>query len=150
MQTSLIFDPLLPWAGIAIAALLALASVAFAWFRGLRGWWLRALALGVLVLALAGPQLKREERDGLPNIGFLVVDATESTGIGERADQIAEARAALEAEADALGEPGRPLEIRVVEAGPDDSGRKRGTRLLAALDAAAARVSPDQIAGAVL
>jgi hypothetical protein len=41
---------------------------------GLPGWALRAIALGLLVLALAGPQLQREEREGLKNVAFLVVD----------------------------------------------------------------------------
>lgn len=150
MQTSLVFDPLLPWAGIIVAALLALAAVGFAWIRGLTGWWLRALALGVLVLALSGPQLKREEREGLANIGFLVVDLSASTSLEERSDAIAEARARLTEAADALSTPARPLELRVIELDPEDDGRNRGTRLLSALDAAAARVAPDQIAGAIL
>ncbi|MEL6768133.1 MAG: hypothetical protein AAFP17_13205, partial [Pseudomonadota bacterium] len=150
MQTSLVFDPLLPWAGIIVAALLALAAVAFAWARGLNGWWLRALALGVLVLALSGPQLKREEREGLANIGFVVVDMSASTSLEDRAAAIAEARTQLIEEADRLSTPARPLELRVIELDPEDDGRNRGTRLLAALDAAAARVAPDQIAGAVL
>ncbi|MEL6577060.1 MAG: hypothetical protein AAFQ81_14345, partial [Pseudomonadota bacterium] len=150
MQTSLVFDPLLPWAGIIFAALLGLAAVSFAWARGLNGWWLRALALGVLVLALAGPQLKREEREGLANIGFVVVDMSASTSLEDRAAAIAEARTQLIEEADRLSTPARPLELRVIELDPEDDGRNRGTRLLAALDAAAARVAPDQIAGAVL
>ncbi|MEO0428751.1 MAG: hypothetical protein AAF160_15050 [Pseudomonadota bacterium] len=150
MQTSLVFDPLLPWAGIIAAALIGIAAVVFAWARGLNGWWLRALGLGVLVLALSGPQLKREEREGLANIGFVVVDLSASTTLEDRAAAIADARAQLMEEADRLSTPARPLELRVIELDPEDDGRNRGTRLLSALDAAAARVAPDQIAGAVL
>ncbi|MEM6943047.1 MAG: hypothetical protein AAF416_16370 [Pseudomonadota bacterium] len=150
MQTSVVFDPLLPWSLILLAAGLAIASCGFAFLRGLSGWWLRGLALGVLVLALAGPQLKREERDGLANVGFVVVDQSASTGLEDRAAQIAEARDQLLAEAERLSSPDRPLELRVIEVEPETDGRNRGTRLLAALDAAAARVAPDQIAGAVL
>ncbi|MEO0958986.1 MAG: hypothetical protein AAFY66_11085, partial [Pseudomonadota bacterium] len=150
MQTSLVFDPLLPWAGIIAAALIGIAAVVFAWARGLNGWWLRALGLGVLVLALSGPQLKREEREGLANIGFVVVDLSASTTLEDRAAAIADARAELMEEADRLSTPARPLELRVIELDPEDDGRNRGTRLLSALDAAAARVAPDQIAGAVL
>ncbi|MEM6677848.1 MAG: hypothetical protein AAF675_08250, partial [Pseudomonadota bacterium] len=150
MQTSLVFDPLLPLAAILFAGLLAAASSGFAFWRGLSGWWLRALALGVLVLALTGPQLKREEREGLANIGFLVVDQSASTELENRAAQIAAAREALLDAAGELSSPARPLELRVIEVTPEDDGRNRGTRLLSALDAAAARVAPDQIAGAVL
>ncbi|MEM6356525.1 MAG: hypothetical protein AAF844_12710 [Pseudomonadota bacterium] len=150
MQTSLVFDPLLPWAGIIAAALIGIAAVVFAWARGLNGWWLRALGLGVLVLALSGPQLKREEREGLANIGFVVVDLSASTTLEDRDAAIADARAQLMEEADRLSTPARPLELRVIELDPEDDGRNRGTRLLSALDAAAARVAPDQIAGAVL
>jgi hypothetical protein len=144
------FDPLLPWALIALASALAALSVAAALWRGLSGWWLRALALGVLVLALAGPQLKREEREGLGNVAFLVVDRTESAGLENRRDEIEAAVASLRAEAEALGEGASPLDLRVIEVGPDPTGRNRGTRLLSALDEAASRVSPDRIAGAVL
>ncbi|MEL6773449.1 MAG: hypothetical protein AAFS07_13145 [Pseudomonadota bacterium] len=150
MQTSLVFDPLVPFAGLLAAVALALLSVGAAWARGLGGWWLRALGLGVLILALAGPQLKREEREGLGNIGFIVVDRSASTALEDRAALIEDARAALMAEAEDLNRPERPLELRVIEAGDDEAGRNRGTRLLSALDAAAARVAPDQIAGAVL
>ncbi|MGF1554035.1 MAG: hypothetical protein ACFBWO_16260 [Paracoccaceae bacterium] len=149
MQTSLVFDPLLPAGVLAIAALVAAASVGLALWRGLPGWWLRALGLGVLLVALAGPQLKREEREGLGNIGFLVVDASASTSLEERARQIDEARAMLLDAADGAATPSRPLELRVIEVG-DDPDARRGTRLLTALDEAAARVAPDRIAGAVL
>ncbi|MEM6423099.1 MAG: hypothetical protein AAF698_10940, partial [Pseudomonadota bacterium] len=150
MQTSLVFDPLLPAAGLVLAVALAVLSVAGAWLRGLPGWWLRGLALSVLVLALAGPQLKREEREGLGNIGFVVVDRSASTTLEDREALIEEAREAILAAAPEAGSPGRPLELRVITAGDETDGRNRGTRLMAALDAAAARVAPDQIAGAVL
>ena len=81
MQFGLTFAPLLPWPVITVLAAVAVAGVALAlWFR-LSGWWLRLLAYGVLVLALAGPQLKREEREGLPNVAFLVVDRSASTSL---------------------------------------------------------------------
>ncbi|MCL5776041.1 hypothetical protein M1105_03380 [Limibaculum sp. FT325] len=150
MQTTIAFDPLLPWPLIALAAGLAVFSVGAAMWRGLAGWWLRALALGVLIAALTGPQLKREEREGLGNVGFLVVDRSESTTLEDRGDQIAAAVARLTSDAEALAERGGGLDLRVVEVGPDGTGRNRGTRLLSALDEAAARVSADRIAGAVL
>ncbi|MEM6489817.1 MAG: hypothetical protein AAF677_16360 [Pseudomonadota bacterium] len=149
MQTSVVFDPLIGWNLIALAAGLALLVVAGTLWRGLQGWWLRGLALGVLLLALAGPHLKQEEREGLGNIGFLVVDQSASTELEDRAAAIEEARVRLSEAAREASSSARPLEIRVIEVA-EEPGRNRGTRLLSALDAAAARVAPDQIAGAIL
>ncbi len=149
MQLGLTFAPLLPWPLIGVLAAVAVAGVVLAlWFR-LSGWWLRLLAYGVLVLALAGPQLKREERDGLPNVAFLVVDRSASTSLEDRRAQIDAAAERLKAEIPALSTPRDPFELVTVDvdsAGPGD----RGTRLLSALEEASARVAPGQIAGAVL
>jgi uncharacterized membrane protein len=150
MAVSLSFAPLLPWAVIAVIAALAAGFVGVALWRGLSGWWLRALGLALLVLALAGPQLREEAREGLPSVAYLVVDTSESTGLEERRAQIEEARAALEAGIRDASTPEDPIRLEVIEAGPDASGRNRGTRLLTALDEAAARTPPDQVAGAVL
>ncbi len=149
MQFGLTFAPLLPWPVIGVLAAVAVAGVVLAlWFR-LSGWWLRLMAYTVLVLALAGPQLKREERDGLPNVAFMVVDHSASTSLEDRRAQIDAAADRLAAEIPALSTPRDPFELVTVEvdsAGPGD----RGTRLLTALEEASARVAPGQIAGAVL
>ena len=150
MEFALAFIPELDWPVIAgLGALVVVGAAAGLW-RGLPGWGLRGLALGLLVLALAGPQLKREEREGLKNVAFLVVDRSESTALEDRAAQITQAAERLRARIEALSSPADPLELRVVEVPPDDSSRNRGTRLLTALDEAAAHVAPGQIAGAVL
>jgi uncharacterized membrane protein len=149
MQFGLTFAPLLPWPVIAVLAAVAVAGVALAlWFR-LSGWWLRLLAYGVLVLALAGPQLKREEREGLPNVAFLVVDRSASTSLEDRRAQIDAAAERLAAEIPALSSPRDPFELVTVEVDSAGEG-DRGTRLLTALEEAAARVAPGQVAGAVL
>ncbi|MEM1345089.1 MAG: hypothetical protein AAGI34_10990, partial [Pseudomonadota bacterium] len=130
----------------------ALAVVGFALWRRLPGWWLRALGLAVLLLALAGPQLKREQREGLETVAFLVVDQSESTTLEAREAQIAEASERLQAEIQALSTPETPLRLEVVEVEPSarTNERNAGTRLLSALDDAASRTAPGQIAGAVL
>jgi uncharacterized membrane protein len=149
MQLGLTFAPLLPWPVIAALAAVAAAGVALAlWYR-LSGWWLRLLAYGVLVLALAGPQLKREEREGLPNVAFLVLDRSASTTLEDRRAQIDAAAERLAAEIPGLSTPPDPFELVTVEVDSSGAG-DRGTRLLTALDEAAARVAPGQIAGAVL
>ena len=150
MAVSLTFSPLLPWATLALLGAISLGFVAFALWRRLPGWWLRGLGLALLMAALCGPQLKRETRDGLPNVAFLVVDRSESTDLEDRAEQIAAAKQALEARIRALSTPEAPLELEVVETAPGDGGDNRGTRVLTALDEAAASTPPEQIAGAIL
>jgi hypothetical protein len=150
MELTLAFIPEFNWPVIAGLGALVVLGTAVALWRGLPGWALRAIALGLLVLALAGPQLQREEREGLKNVAFLVVDRSESTTLEDRAAQIDDAAERLRAGIEALSTPADPLELRVVELPPEDTGQNRGTRLLTALDEAAAHVAPGQIAGAVL
>jgi len=143
------FAPLLPWPVIGVLAVLAAVAVGLALYWRLGGWWLRALGAAVLLLALAGPQLRQEEREGLPNVAFLVVDRSASTELEDRAVQIEEAAERLAAEIAALSTPRQPFDLITVEVGQDSRG-DRGTRLLTALDEAAARIAPGQIAGAVV
>lgn len=143
------FDPLLPWAIIAALGGLALAGVLWAAWRGLGGWFLRALALGLVVLALAGPQLRQEERKGLPSVAFVVTDLSESTSLQDRATQIAAASSAIAEQIRAAGGDDQDIRVELIEVAPGAEDNA-GTRLLSALDEASARVAPDQIAGAVL
>ena len=57
---------------ILIAA--AIAVVLYARYLGLRGWPFRMLAAGFVLLALANPSLRIEERQGLSDIVLIVVD----------------------------------------------------------------------------
>ncbi|MEM7423406.1 MAG: hypothetical protein AAF334_06755 [Pseudomonadota bacterium] len=143
------FAPLVPWAVVAVLAVCSVVGVFVALQYRLSGWWLRALALTILVLALAGPNLRQEEREGLTNVAFLVVDNSASTTLENRTEQIEAAAESLAAEMEALSTLRDPFEIVTVEV-DDEHGSDRGTRLLTALDEAAARVAPGQIAGAVL
>ena len=151
MEQGLSFAPLLPWPLIWVGFAVALIAVSIAlWFR-LPGWWLRALAFGVLLLALAGPQLREEEREGLTNVAFLVVDKSASTTLEDREAQIAAAAEALTNGVAEASTPADPFELVTVEVTADPSDqRNRGTRLLTALEEAAAEVAPGQIAGAML
>ena len=49
----LIFDPLMPWPVLWLALAVAVVFAGVALWRGLSGWWLRALALAVLLLAVS-------------------------------------------------------------------------------------------------
>ena len=72
------FAPFFPlWVVIAICLLAALLA-GFGVFRRMRGAWLRALALALLVLAIANPSLVSENREPLPTIVAVVVDRSQS------------------------------------------------------------------------
>ena len=144
MSQSLIFDPLLPmavlWALVALAACL----LAFAMWRGLAGWALRALATGLLLAALAGPSLQEESRKPLNDIVLLVVDESASQSLADRPDQIATAVAAIKAKVAAL--PNTELRVVTLRDGADNAG----TLAMTALADALAQEPRTRVAGAIL
>jgi hypothetical protein len=144
MNTTVIFDPLVPVAALWIAGAVALVLLAFAIWRGLSGWWLRALSLAVLVAGLANPSLQIEERSPLTDIVILVVDESASQRISDRPDQTAEALEALEAEIAAL--PNTELRVVTVGDGEGDSG----TLLMQRLAEAMSDEPRGRLAGAIL
>ncbi|NNU78833.1 hypothetical protein HMH01_00145 [Halovulum dunhuangense] len=152
MESTITFAPLLPLPLLAALALLSAGLVAFAVWRGLTGWWLRGLAALVLLAALADPRWREEDRAYLPDIAFVVTDATASQGIDVRPDQMGALMPELSARLQALAaraEAGLEIrEISVTDAAGADAAQ--GSRLLSALAEAAAEVSEDRIAGAIL
>jgi hypothetical protein len=145
MNLGITFAPLVPdyalWAAlgvsIAISILLVLART--------RGAALRALALGLFVLALANPSFTREDRDPIPSVAAVIVDKSPSQDFGDRTAQTDAARKNL---IDRLNHiPG--LEVRVSEAGASDV-ETDGTRLFSALSSTLADVPPDRVAGAIM
>ncbi len=144
MTGSVIFDPLLPLPVVwTVAALMAALIVLAAW-RGLSGWWLRALAAGALVAAVANPSLQDEDRAPLSDIVIMVVDRSASQRIGDRPAQTARAVAAIEAEVAAM--PG--TELRTIELA--DAEEDGGTLLMGALASAMAEEPRSRLAGAIL
>ncbi|MEM8789835.1 MAG: hypothetical protein AAGE76_16395 [Pseudomonadota bacterium] len=152
MDGSISFAPLVPWPVLAGFAVVSIALLVFAAWRGLLGWWLRGIAALVLLTALADPSWRQEDRTYLSDIAFVVKDRTASQGIDIRPEQIAAAEAELDARlAELADDPGAPLEVReITVTDATGSGAERGTRLMTALAEAAAEVSGDRIAGAIL
>jgi hypothetical protein len=147
MTGTILLDPLLPWPVLGVAALLALVAAGLALVRGLKGWWLRALAGVVLVAALAGPVLQDEDRTALSDIIIAVVDESASQRIAGRPEQVAAALADLEAEVAAR--PGTELRVvRLGDAPPE--APDGGTLLMGALAQALAEEPQGRIAGVVL
>ncbi|WP_424931623.1 hypothetical protein [Amaricoccus macauensis] len=141
---SFVFDPLLPGPVLITLGVIVAVFIALAVWRGLAGWWLRALAAAVILFALLGPSIREEDRAPVSNIALVVYDASASNRIQQRPDQLAQMEANLEAELGALGENLEVRETRVADGGDD------GTRLIAALSEMAAELPQERIAGAIL
>ncbi|MFQ6546395.1 hypothetical protein AADZ90_000450 [Aestuariibius sp. 2305UL40-4] len=141
MTGTLLFDPLLGWPLVWMAAGLAVLATAIALWRGLSGWWLRALAGITLILALLNPSLQQEERAPLSDIVLLIVDRSASQRIADRPGQIAEAVETLRNRIEA-----RPnTDLRLVEVGDGDGDE--GTLLMSAVTQAMAEEPRARIAG---
>jgi hypothetical protein len=144
MSATVVFAPLVGWWLVYALAGAAAVLVALALWRGLSGWWLRALALAALVLALANPALQEEERQNLSDIVILVVDDSASQGLGDRRAQTEAAVAAVQAELALM--PNTELRIHRVGDGEEDAG----TLALTALSEALAEEPRARVAGAIL
>ncbi|HJZ43882.1 MAG TPA: hypothetical protein VJ233_09180 [Hyphomicrobiaceae bacterium] len=143
---SIDFSPMLPtalfWAGAVLAAVL----VALLLFRRNRGALLRALSLAALLLALANPTLRQEERESLANIAIVVVDESMSQAIAGRPEQTQAIRRELEAK---LG--GIPnLQVRWVNSSKPTGESAAGTHLFTDLNSALANTPPDRLAGVIM
>ncbi|HUD86882.1 MAG TPA: hypothetical protein VMR17_10535 [Xanthobacteraceae bacterium] len=145
MNLGIAFAPLVgaPLLWAAVAAALVLALLLFV--SRSRGAAIRALALGLIVLALANPSLTREDRDPLSSVAVVVVDKSPSQNFGDRTQQTEAARAAVVERLNHI--PG--LDVRVVEAGQSD-GETDGTRLFTALGSTLSDVPPDRVAGVIM
>jgi len=143
MTGQIIFDPLLPWVALALlGAVVALAAI-LALVRGLSGWALRLLAGLVVLAALSGPSWQEEDRATLSDIVLMLVDASASQALGDRAERTAEAADALEARLAARAN----TEVRRIEV-PDGEGDS-GTLLMTALNDALAQEPRGRISGIV-
>ncbi len=140
------FSPLLPrdvliamaCAGLVLAALLL-------WTRT-RGALLRTGALALLLLALANPSLRQEDREPLSNIAVVVMDQSASQRFAGREDASEAVREQLGDKLAAIPN----LDVRWV-ASPLGRGKGRdGTLLFSDLGKALADIPPDRLAGVVL
>ncbi|ESR23156.1 threonine dehydrogenase [Lutibaculum baratangense] len=143
MDWSLSFSPMIDdrlLAGLAVAvAVVALVGL----FRRTPGAWLRALAGGLLLLALAVPSLRQEDRETVPAVVTIVTDRSASQGFGEREGQTDAAVAGLRERIERLG----GFEVREVAA---DSAGTDGTHLFGVLEQALADVPEGRVGGTVL
>ena len=144
MTQSVVFDPLIVWASLGALAVAFLLFVLLAAWRGLSGWWLRLVAAGFVLLALANPSLQREDREALEDILVAVIDRTASQGLADRMDQAERGIAQLEEEVARL--PNTRLQVIDLGDGPDNSG----TRLMTTIADALGEVPAGRLAGVFL
>ena len=143
---SIDFAPMLPgpylWAAIAVAIVLT----ALLFLRRTRGAVFRTLALGALLLALANPTLREEERENLGNIAIVVMDDSTSQLLAGRPAQAAAIKADIEGKLAKI--PG--LQIKFVSSSKPDGETTSGTTLFTDLNKALASVPPDRLAGVIM
>ncbi|MGH1447121.1 MAG: glutamine amidotransferase [Cognatishimia sp.] len=144
MTGTIFFDPLLPFWMIWVLAGCAVVMVGVAMWRGLSGWWLRGFGAIVILAALMGPVLQREDRSPLTDIVLLLEDQTASQQLSDRPDQTTSAADVLEAQLDAR----RNTDVRRIIV-PDAAG-DGGTALMQSLTDALAQEPVARVAGIVV
>ena len=145
-MTRLAFDPHIPLALLAVLIAAALAITTFGVWRGARGALMRGLAFAILLFALAGPILVKETHAALPDVVALVVDRSQSMGVGNR---MAQANAALTALRRQLAAQPN-LAVRETTVTTTTTGENNGTQAFQALNNALADVPPSRVAGAIM
>ncbi|BAQ18173.1 membrane protein [Methyloceanibacter caenitepidi] len=147
MNWSITFVPFVPWPALWIVAGIGAVLLALLFWRARRGAVLRLLTFAALLMALANPHLKREDREPLNDIVTVVVDDSQSQTLAGRTARTAELRNALEERLKEVPD----LETRVVRSGSStDEPDRDGTMLFTDLGQALADVPPDRLAGVIM
>ena len=134
--------PILLWVAIGLSAALTIVSFALR----ARGAWARALVFAALIFVIANPLIVNETRSPLPDVAAIILDKSQSMGIGQRRAQQDAALAAIRKQL--ASEPN--LEVRIGTVTTRTTGEDNGTQLFAALNDTLADVPPERIAGAIL
>jgi len=147
MNWSIEFAPLVPWPVLWVLAALGILLLALLLWRSRRGALLRFASYALIVLALANPQLKQEDREKLKDILAVVIDDSQSQTISGRVERTEAVRKDLEAKLKEFPD----LEVRYVHSSSTSSdGERDGTMLFTDLAKSLADVPPDRLAGAVM
>ena len=140
-MTRLAFAPVIPLSLLTALAVIALLITLYGIFMRARG-----LAFAVLLFALAGPLLVREQRASLPDVAVIVTDRSQSMALGKRSAQAEAARTQIKRLLAAQPD----LVVRETSITTTATGENNGTQAFAALNAALADVPQGRIAGAIL
>ena len=147
MSWSIEFLPFVPWPVLWIIAGIGAVLLALLFWRARRGAVLRLLAFTMLMLALANPHLKQEDREPLTDIVTVVVDDSQSQTIAGRTGRTEEVRKGLEERLKEFPD----LDVRFVRSTSSSADNERdGTMLFTDLGQALADVPPDRLAGVIM
>ena len=83
MNFTISFAPLLPLLWLSLLAAAGLVLIAVSAFARTRGWWLRGLAMALLLASLSNPTLRHEDREALNDIAVAVIDRSQSQLAGD-------------------------------------------------------------------
>jgi hypothetical protein len=147
MRWSIEFLPFVSWPVIWALAALGVVLFALLLWRARRGALLRALAYAMLLLAIANPHLKQEDREPLNDVLAVVVDDTQSQAIAGRDPRTDAIRKDLEERLKTFPN----LDIRWIHsASTAGDGDRDGTMLFTDLAKGLADVPPDRLAGVIM
>ena len=147
MSWSIEFIPFVPWSVLWALAALGAVLLALLFWRSRRGAILRLLSYALLLLAIANPHLKQEDREPLSDVVAVVLDDSQSQGIAGRTARTDEIRKELEERFKAFPN----LDIRWVHSTSTSADSERdGTMLFTDLAQALADVPPDRLAGVIM
>ena len=145
-MTRLAFAPAIPLSLLAVLAVLAAVITLFGFYRRARGAWARGLAFAILLFALTGPLLVHETHSPLPDMVAVIVDRSQSMGVGDRARQADQALAQVRRQL--ATQPN--LIVREASIATTANGENNGTQAFAALNAILGDVQPSRVAGAIM
>ena len=147
MRWSIEFLPFVSWPVIWALAAFGVVLFALLLWRARRGALLRALAYAMLLLAIANPHLKQEDREPLNDVLAVVVDDTQSQIIAGRDPRTEAIRKDLEERLKTFPN----LDVRWIHsASTSGDGDRDGTMLFTDLAKGLADVPPDRLAGVIM
>ena len=147
MSWSVEFLPFVPWPVLWSLAAAGAALLALLFWRSRRGAMFRLLSYALLLLAIANPQLKQEDREPLNDVLAVVIDDSQSQAIAGRTARTDAIRKELEEDLKAFPN----LDVRWVHSTSTSADSERdGTMLFTDLAQALADVPTDRLAGVVM
>ena len=147
MSWTIEFMPFVPWPVLWALAALGVVLFALLLWRSRRGAMLRIASYALLLLAIANPHLKQEEREPLDDVVAVVVDDSQSQTIAGRTARTEEIRKGLEERLKTFPN----LDIRWVRSASTSADSERdGTMLFTDLAQALTDVPPDRLAAVLM
>lgn len=144
MMQDIIFVPLIAPTYLYVLGCGVAIITAFAWWRGLSGWPLRAVGMAGLILVLAQPAVRHLQTDPREDIALVVVDRTTSQTLSDRDAQTDQVEAVLlDQLAGIANMTTRHIVVRDAEA-------NQGTRLFDAIQQARQDIPASQLSAIFL